>query len=132
MHTAYQCSLIGLRWSHHFGSFAVSLKGRQKYIWRQKYIILSKVYFPFDQTKKKEPSHEIMAFFVLRNLIQPCMRSRPVVLDVRFLVGPFCLLPYFMCVNSEGAGKAAQMRRLAGAFAGRLCDKYQNLMRWLK
>ena len=36
-----------------------------------------------------------------------------------------------MCVNSEGSGKTAQMRRLAWAFAGRLCNKYQNLMSWL-
>ena len=33
-----------------------------------------------------------------------------------------------MCKNSEGSGETAQMRRLAWAFAGRLCDKYHNLM----
>ena len=37
-----------------------------------------------------------------------------------------------MCANSEGSGEAARMCRLAWAFAGRLCDKYHNLMRWLK
>ena len=42
------------------------------------------------------------------------------------------LLPYFMCANSEGSGETARMRRLAWAFAGRLCDKYHNLMSWLK
>ena len=42
-----------------------------------------------------------------------------------------CLLPYFMCANSEGSGETARMRRLAWAFAGRLCDKYHNLMSWL-
>ena len=42
------------------------------------------------------------------------------------------LLPYFMWANSEGSGEPAQMRRLAWAFAGRLCDKYHNLMSWLK
>ena len=31
-----------------------------------------------------------------------------------------------MCANSEGSGETAQMRRLAWAFAGRLCDKYNN------
>ena len=50
-----------------------------------------------------------------------------------------------MCLNSEGYGKTEQMHRLAWAFAGRLCDKYQltcafasrlcdkyhNLMSWL-
>ena len=37
-----------------------------------------------------------------------------------------------MCANSEGSGETVQMRGLARAFAGRLCDKYQNLMSWLK
>ena len=36
-----------------------------------------------------------------------------------------------MCANSEGSGETARMRRLACAFAGRLCDKYHNLMSWL-
>ena len=53
-----------------------------------------------------EPAHEIMARFVLRKLIlQSRMRSHPVWLDVWILVGPF-----------------------VWAFAGRLCDKYHNLM----
>ena len=38
---------------------------------------------------------------------------------------------YFMCVNSEGYGETARMRRLAWAFAGRICDKYHNLVSWL-
>ena len=33
-----------------------------------------------------------------------------------------------MCANSEGSGETARMRRLAWAFAARLCDKYYNLM----
>ena len=37
-----------------------------------------------------------------------------------------------MCANSEGSDETARMRRLAWAFAGRLCDKYHNLMSWLK
>ena len=36
-----------------------------------------------------------------------------------------------MCAYSEGSGEIARMRRLAWAFAGRLCDKYHNLMSWL-
>ena len=40
------------------------------------------------------------------------------------------LLSYFTCANSEGSGETAHMRRLAWAFAGRLCDKYHNLMSW--
>ena len=41
------------------------------------------------------------------------------------------LLQYFMCVNSQGSGETAWMRRLALAFAGCLCDKYHNLMSML-
>ena len=41
------------------------------------------------------------------------------------------LLSYFMCANGEGSGETAPMCRLAWAFAGRLCDKYHNLMSWL-
>ena len=37
-----------------------------------------------------------------------------------------------MCANSEGSGETVWMCRLARAFAGRLCDKYHNLMSWLK
>ena len=36
-----------------------------------------------------------------------------------------------MCANSEGSGENARMRRTAWAFAGRLRDKYHNLMSWL-
>ena len=42
------------------------------------------------------------------------------------------LLPYFMCVNSESSSEIARMCKLARAFAGHLCDKYHNLMSWLK
>ena len=36
-----------------------------------------------------------------------------------------------MCANSEGPDEIARMCRLVWAFAGRLCDKYHNLMSWL-
>ena len=76
-----------------------------------------------------EPCHEIMVLFVLRKrILQTRMHSHPVGLDVWFLVGHFV---YFMCANSEGSGESARMRRLAWAFAGRLCDKYHNLVSWL-
>ena len=55
--------------------------------------------------------------------------------DLIVSVPDHCLsfyFPYFMCANSEGSGETAQMRRLAWAFAGRLCDKYHNPMSWLK
>ena len=32
-----------------------------------------------------------------------------------------------MSAYSEGSGESVRMRRLALAFAGRLCDKYHNL-----
>ena len=73
-----------------------------------------------------------MALFVLCKLIlQTRMRSHPVGLDDWFLVGPFIFF-HISCVNSEGSGETVQMRRLAWAFAGRLCDKYHNLMSWFK
>ena len=73
-----------------------------------------------------------MALFVLRKLIlQMRMRSHPVGLDVWLFGQTIRQLPYLMCVNSEGSGESARMRRLAWAIAGRLCDKYHNLMSWL-
>ena len=69
-----------------------------------------------------------MALFVLRKLIlQFNMHSHPVGLDVWFLVRPFVYFHTYVSY-SEGSGETAQMRRLAWAFAGRLCDKYHNLM----
>ena len=43
-----------------------------------------------------------------------------------------CLLSYLMLANSEGSGETVRMRRLAWDFAGRLCDTYHNIMRWLQ
>ena len=78
-----------------------------------------------------EPTHGILALFVLRNFILEMRMCRhPVGLDVWFLVG-LRPLPYFMWANSEGSGETARMRRLAWAFARRLCGKYHNLMSWL-
>ena len=63
-----------------------------------------------------EQSHEIMVLFVLRKFIlQTRMRSHPVGLDVWFLVEPFVYF-HSACV------------RTAKALAGRLCDKYHNLI----
>ena len=68
-----------------------------------------------------------MVLFVLRKLIlQTRMCTRPMRLDAWFWSKG--LLSYFMCANSEGSGETARMRRLAWAFAGRHCDKYQNVM----
>ena len=36
-----------------------------------------------------------------------------------------------MVQKREGSGETVRMIRLAWAFAGRLCDKYHNLMSWL-
>ena len=73
-----------------------------------------------------EPAHEVMALFVLRKLILLASGARCLIFGRTLR-----LLPYFMCVNSEGSGETARMRRLAWAFAGRQCDKYHNLMSWL-
>ena len=60
-----------------------------------------------------------MVLFVLhKHILQTRKRSYPVGLDVWFFGRTLCLLPYFMCVNSEGSGEAMWMRRLAWAFAG--------------
>ena len=59
------------------------------------------------------------------------MRSHPVGLDIWFFVRPFVYFQ-FMCANSEGSDETVRMRRLAWAFAGRLYDKYHNLMSWFK
>ena len=72
-----------------------------------------------------------MVLFILCKLIlQTRMGSHPV---ARCLIFGWTLriLPYFMCANSKGSGETAWMPRLAWAFAGRLCDKYHNLMNWL-
>ena len=72
-----------------------------------------------------------MALFILRKLIlQTRVRSDTMELDVCFFCRTLRLLPYFMCANSEGSSATARMRRLAWAFADRLCDKYHNLMSW--
>ena len=73
-----------------------------------------------------------MALFFLRKLtLQMRMRSHPVGLDVWFCGRIFRLFPYFMCAISEGSGETVRMSSLAWAFAGRLGDRYHNLMSWL-
>ena len=66
-----------------------------------------------------EPCHEILALFVLAHA--GCL----------IFGRTLRLFPYFMCVNSEGSGETARMRRIAWDVAGRLCDKYYDLMSWL-
>ena len=79
-----------------------------------------------------EPSPEIMTPFVLRKRILSNTHAQPFCGARCLIFGrPLRLLPYFMCTNSEGSGDSSRMRRLAWAFAGRLCDKYHNLMSWL-
>ena len=64
---------------------------------------------------------------IIKLILQTSMRSHPVNFGRTLR-----LLPYFICANSEGCRETTRMRRLALAFAGRLCDKYHNLMSWLK
>ena len=62
---------------------------------------------------KYEPSHEIMALFVLRKLnLQMRIRSHPVGLDVCFLVCPFV---YFRSSCVRTAKALARLRRWAGS-----------------
>ena len=70
----------------------------------------------------------MVLFFLRKPILQMHMRS-----GARCLIfgRTLRLLPYFMWSNSEGSGETARMRRLAWAFAVRLCDKYHNLMSWL-
>ena len=65
-------------------------------------------------TTLTEPCHEIMVLFVLHKL---------------FFFKCACAAIHWgfhVCEQQM----TAQMRRLAWAFAGRLCDKYHNLMSW--
>ena len=65
------------------------------------------------QQTSNEPSHEIMALFVLRKLIlQTCMRSYPVGLDVWFLIGPFV---YFHITCVQTAMALARLRKCTGS-----------------
>ena len=60
-----------------------------------------------------EPAHEIMVLFVLHKLIlQTCMCSHPVGIDVWFLVRPFVYF-HTSCVRTAKA--LARLRRCAGS-----------------
>ena len=67
-----------------------------------------------------EPTHEILAFLALRKLnLQTHIRSHPMGLHVpRLIFGQtLCLLPYFMCANSEGSGRAVSSEPSLFAYA---------------
>ena len=86
----------------------------------------------FGRHNRNESCDEIMALFDLHKLssnahAQPSSGARCLIFG--WTLRP---LSYFMCVNSEGSGETALICRLACAFPGRLCDKYHNLMSWLK
>ena len=70
---------------------------------------------------------EILVLHCIKYKLSQLMRLWPIMRFGRILH----LLPYFMCANSKGSGETARMHRLARVFAGRLCDKYHNLMRCL-
>ena len=72
------------------------------------------------------PWHEIMVLFVLRKLfLQTRMRSHPVGLDVLVLAHPSSIYILNVC-EQRRLWETAQMRMLAWAFTGRLCDKYHT------
>ena len=85
------------------------------------------------QGDKIEPFHEFMVLFVLRKLNSSNAHAQ-LSSGARCLIfgRTLRLLPYFMSANSEGSDETARMRRLAWAFAGRLCDKYHKFRSWLK
>ena len=80
-----------------------------------------------------EPCHEIMVLFVHPKFILQTLAHAQPSSGTRCLIfgRTIRLLPYFVCANSEGSGETARVRRLAWAFAGRLCDKSHNLIGWL-
>ena len=124
-------------WAGRFESDLVENPRRHIFAWCGSYGNLNEIYyskFTKDHSSKigliiartNEPSHEIIVLFVLCKLVlQMCMHSHPVGLDMWFLVGSFI---YF----HTSCGETVRMCRLTWAFAGRLRDKYHNLMSWLK
>ena len=55
------------------------------------------------ESRENEPCHEIMVLFIIRKLIlQTCMHSHPVGLDVWFLVGPYVYF-HTSCVRTVKA-----------------------------
>ena len=62
-------------------------------------------------------------------VLQMCIRSTFLGLQKCIVCLKLSQGAYYMS-NSKGSGKTAQMRSLASAFAGRLCDKYSFLMCW--
>ena len=42
-----------------------------------------------------------------------------------------CSRPYIVYANSRGSGETVHVHSLAGAFAGRVCNKFRNLMNQL-
>ena len=78
-----------------------------------------------------EPSHEIMALFILHKLIlQMCMHSHPMGLDVWFFIRPFVYF-HSLCVHIAKALGDCTDAQASWAFGGRLCGKYHNLTSWL-
>ena len=64
--------------------------------------------------KTFEPAHEIIVLFVLRELILSNAHAQPLSGARCLIFGrTLCLLPYFMCANSDGSNETVRMRRLA-------------------
>ena len=80
-------------------------------VMRESEILVS--YLALNYDNSTEPTHEIMALFVLRKLIlQTRMRSHPVELDVWFFMGPFVYF-HISCVRTAKA--LARLRGCAGS-----------------
>ena len=84
----------------------------------------------FSHTRNGNLSH-VMTLWYFSSSINLILKHACVAISgVRCLIfgRTLCLLPYFMCANSESSGETERMGRFAWAFAGLLCDKYHNLM----
>ena len=125
---------VGQSWSNFMYSTIGVGKRLQKVLGQ----IGSKLWFPWQQ---KAPMNNVSGLFTFEWF---ALIAEKTTFDLRtldsgewslpfgLLVGrTLRLLSYFMCANSKGSGQTARMRRLAWAFAGRLCDKYHNLICWL-
>ena len=69
----------------------------------------------------------------LRKLIlQTHMSSHPLRQDVWFLVGPFVYFHTSCVQTAKALARLRGWRRPVRVFAGRLCDKHDNLISWLR
>ena len=91
----------------------------------------SKISWNYHNITILEPSHEDFSSSVTSFFKCTCAAIQWAYCRCLIFGWTLHLLQYFMYANRESSGETALMRRVAWAFAGRLCDKYHNLMSWL-